>query len=294
MRATRWLSWFSALLLLVNSLPSANAITPSCIAYDWTNIGHVAPWVKLTAISGGTISGSWNGCDAAFTSKIRLVDITSNIKGPWIESPCDQSAQTWISGGVAANDQLVIEMCTDYYNPGGCSDDWDANCNGSGGQFWASNPAYSCDATNHAYTIGLNPSAYVGMEDEISIVADFDYNDSQLEVDGVATAYQPNQQVGTPIISETSSNEIAMLDFTAAAGIVVCYTTDGMTDPATDGNGHCTVGSTYAGPFPVDPGTLVEAIAGAPNYVSDSCIASFTGHIPPRPKSTSASRKLTR
>lgn len=155
-------------LLFLLTLPSL--ASADCVGIPYCNIGQVAPEFTLVAAKTGDLMGQYYGHIADFVDYVRIIDVTSNVTGPWVfnnqtTNPGDKAD----FGFVTAGDRLILEI-------------WDTGTN----HIYANNPAYSDDQVNHAYAYGgvfinsFTPIVFFGMEDlQENEQTDWDYNDSE-------------------------------------------------------------------------------------------------------------------
>jgi hypothetical protein len=142
----------------------------SCLPVPYCDIGQIAPAVYITADKTGDLKGLYFGHQADFVDVVRVVDLTSNMTGPWVfNNQTSQSGNTADFGFVSAGDVLMLEI-------------WDQNTN----SLYSSIPKYSADGLNHIYGYqGLRSNdfssiAFFGAEDlQKSEGTDWDYNDSE-------------------------------------------------------------------------------------------------------------------
>ena len=129
--------------------------------------------IKATAT--GEIDGYFVGYNAGDTDEIRMVDTTTGYTSAYqFVNKTTAAGKEADFGSVNAGDTIVFEL----YNE-------------TTSLLFASNPTFSADGINHAYTTafgggtldGITYAAgnytYVGMEDLAKGVSDLDYNDDQ-------------------------------------------------------------------------------------------------------------------
>jgi hypothetical protein len=171
-------------LAVLASFLSAGSLAAVADAIPYGNIGNIAPQYNFTATATGNVTGYFYAFSAGDTDFVRMIDTTTNTTSSWnFENQTTAVGTTADFGHVNAGDILVFEL-------------YDA----SGNFTYASDPAYSDDGINHAYTTSFTAATvngvdfpagtYIGMED-IFQGGDMDYNDDQFVFTNVTTTPAP-------------------------------------------------------------------------------------------------------
>jgi hypothetical protein len=170
-------------LAVLASLLSAGSLVAAADPIPYGNVGTPAPEHTFTAIATGNVTGYFHSFEAADTDFIRMVDTTTNTASSWVFDNQTTSVGTTVDfGAVNAGDNLVFELF-----------------NTDGGYTYGSDPAYSADGINHAYSTPFTAATlngvdfpngiYIGMEDLFNW--NFDYNDDNFVVTNVAATPAP-------------------------------------------------------------------------------------------------------
>lgn len=170
-------------LAVLASLLSAGSLVAAADSIPYGNIGTVAPQNSFTAIATGDVTGYFYSFSASDTDVVRMVDTTTNTVGNWYFDNQTTAVGTTVDfGAVNAGDNLVFEIF-----------------NSTNNYTFASNPEYSDDGVNHAYSTAFTAATingvdfpnglYLGMEDLYDW--NFDYNDDTFVVTNVAASPVP-------------------------------------------------------------------------------------------------------
>ena len=138
------------LLATVLSAFSVSTLAAHADAIPYPNPGTVAPQSVITASSTGTVTGYFvqggknSGGGATDDDVIYMLDVTTGIKsGPFFDNQLTYSGQTANFGTVNFGDVLVFEV------------DNLTNLVGGYDHLYATDAAYSDDATNHGYVVNF-------------------------------------------------------------------------------------------------------------------------------------------
>ena len=143
--------------------------------------GTVAPTNIFTAVNTGSVIGYFYGSSAGDTDYVGMLNLTTSTFSGWYFNNQTTAEGTSVDfGPVTAGDILVFKL-------------WDT---ASGLQF-ASDPAFSYDGVNHAYSTpfaggnGIPAGIFVGMEDLPIAGSDLDYNDDQFVFGNISSVPEP-------------------------------------------------------------------------------------------------------
>jgi len=170
-------------LAVLASFLSAGSLVAAADSIPYGNIGTVVPQHYFTAIATGNVTGYFYSADAADTDFVRMVDTTTNTASDWyFDNHTTAVGTTANFGAVNAGDNLVFELF-----------------NTDGNFTFASDPAYSDDGINHAYSTSFTAATingvdfpngiYLGMEDLYDW--DFNYNNDNFVVTNVQASPVP-------------------------------------------------------------------------------------------------------
>ena len=176
------------LLALISVLAAGSTPLLAASFTPYPTVGSVAP-TTATYATGSTISAYFYGSNAADDDTLSVFDITTGLflspKNQLDNHTSVQSGIPVLFTGANVGDQIAFELTNAAYGAG---------------TIFSSDPSRSTDGVNHAYITdfaGLIGKAdisglYIGMEDLAKGSSDFDYNDENIVVNGVATAPEPS------------------------------------------------------------------------------------------------------
>jgi len=173
-------------LAALGSIVLGGSLVAAADSIPYPNVGSVAPTNVFTATATGNVTGYFYFSTGADTDVVRMLDLTKGTTSVYVFDNQTTTPGTSANfGSVKAGDVLVFEVLDTSSNT-----------------LFASDPAYSPDKTNHAYTTGFTSSVvngvlipngiFVGLEDEWVGFSDLNYNDDNFVVTNVSAVDPPS------------------------------------------------------------------------------------------------------
>lgn len=167
-------------ILFTLAIVIATAVTASADSIPYSNVGTEAPSHHFIVAADGDLIGYFSDSSAAYDDQIGVLVNGTQLGSYSLGNHSSTTGQSVNFGHVNAGDSVVFAL----------------NVLSEGYQLY-SNSALNSDGGNHAYSTVFSGGSdipaglYVGFEDQLATISDFDYNDEDIVFTNVAIATNP-------------------------------------------------------------------------------------------------------